>query len=186
MCNFYCFAKIPKYKRKSDVGKSSANKYKQLTPPDDLKWRPIIEGPPYRLSNILDFLQKSFLKHTQSYIQDDLEMLNHLPKVVNIKLLLYLMLSINIQTFNMILDCCLDSHRSELPARIEKRLYFLWPQIQKQFFTTTKHQGTAMGTKVASQFINLIMRFHEQTIYSQYPLIFVDAFHTQFRTNRKR
>ena len=36
--------------------------------------------PTHRLSNLIDILIKPFTKHIKSYVRDDIDLLNHLPK----------------------------------------------------------------------------------------------------------
>ena len=50
---------------------------------EDLKFRPIIAGPAcptHRLSNLIDILLKPLIKNIGSYVKDDIDFLNHLPK----------------------------------------------------------------------------------------------------------
>ena len=57
--------------------------YVTILRPHDLKFRPIIggtEAPPGRLSHLIDVVIKPIVPLTPSYVHDDLDLLNKLPR----------------------------------------------------------------------------------------------------------
>ncbi|XP_029648835.1 uncharacterized protein LOC115222656 [Octopus sinensis] len=83
---FYGLPKIHKSKIINEACKQSPGKCINIQTPEDLTLRPIVAGPAcetHRLSNFLDILLKLLLKYFKSFIRDDLDMLEHLPKTIN-------------------------------------------------------------------------------------------------------
>lgn len=99
--NFYGLPKIHKSKIISDACSKSSSTCVSIDSPPDLKFRPIVAGPTcetHRLSNFLDILLKPLLIHIQSFVRDDLDMLNHLPKFVSEETILVSFDVINLYT----------------------------------------------------------------------------------------
>ena len=58
----------------------------KLSPPANLKMRPIVAGPTslmHRLSNFLDLILKPFCRRVASYIRDNMDFLNYIRDKVN-------------------------------------------------------------------------------------------------------
>eukprot|EP00106_Octopus_bimaculoides_P006452 XP_014773894.1 PREDICTED: uncharacterized protein LOC106871769 [Octopus bimaculoides] len=180
---FYGIPKIHKSRIISDACKGAIDIIIKVPAPDDLKLRPIIAGPAcetHRLSSFLDTLLKPFLKHIKSFIRDDLDMLNHLPKTVNEKTLLVsfdvVNLSSNIpHTLGIeAITFWLDNYTYELSSRIKKELiieglrfilknnYFIF---NNEYFR--QKSGTAMGTRTAPTIANLVMGYLEIKLYQR-------------------
>ena len=80
---FYGLPKIHKCKIIKDKIKENPSEYVQINQPQDLKMRPIVAGPncvTSRLSNFLDILMKPFLKKVKSFVRDDIDFLEKLPR----------------------------------------------------------------------------------------------------------
>ncbi|CAG2184847.1 unnamed protein product [Mytilus edulis] len=83
---FYGLPKIHKSKEISNAISEQNSEYIELLTPNDLKFRPIVGGPSsvtQNLSHFIDIVLKPLCREVPSFIRDDLEFLNHLPKTVN-------------------------------------------------------------------------------------------------------
>ena len=76
---------LPKiHKSKEIIGKisSSNQEFVEMSPPTDLKGRPIVAGPvspTQRLSEFIDTLIKPIVSHLNTYIKDDWDFLRKIP-----------------------------------------------------------------------------------------------------------
>ncbi|XP_029648356.1 uncharacterized protein LOC115222314 [Octopus sinensis] len=98
---FYGLRKIHKSKIINEACKQSTGKYINIQTPEDLTLRSIVAGPAcetHRLSNSLDILLKPLLKYIKSFIRDDLDMLEHIPKTINKEAVLVTLDIINLYT----------------------------------------------------------------------------------------
>ena len=60
------------------------SEYLELLGPKDLRFCPIVAGPAceiHRLSNFIDILLKPFIEKVKSYVRDDIDFLNYIPKL---------------------------------------------------------------------------------------------------------
>ena len=87
----------------------------------------------------------------------------------------------------------LDSFPNELPVRIDRKfiiegLQFVLENNYFLFNETAYRQksGTAMGTKVAPTFANLVMGYHELKIYEHSSLTYGAEFSGHLKENWKR
>ncbi|CAG2217946.1 unnamed protein product [Mytilus edulis] len=83
---FYGLPKIHKSKEISNAISEQNSEYIELLTPNDLKFRPIVGGPnsvTQNLSHFIDIVLKPLCREVPSFIRDDLDFLNHLPKTVN-------------------------------------------------------------------------------------------------------
>ncbi|CAG2214510.1 unnamed protein product [Mytilus edulis] len=83
---FYGLPKIHKSEEISNAISEQNSEYIELLTPNDLKFRPIVGGPnsvTQNLSHFIDIVLKPLCREVPSFIRDDLEFLNHLPKTVN-------------------------------------------------------------------------------------------------------
>ena len=77
--NFYGLPKILKSRLIINAIKEQNSEVVSINEPQDLKVRPIVGGPkcPTRkLSELIDTLLKSFLKHVKTYVRDSIDFLN--------------------------------------------------------------------------------------------------------------
>lgn len=83
--NFYGLPKIHKSKKLKDWLEKINLRYIKLPQPGDLKLRLKVAGPSFptqRLSNLIDIILKPLCNTIPSFIRDDMDFLNHLPKTV--------------------------------------------------------------------------------------------------------
>ncbi|XP_014779461.1 uncharacterized protein LOC106875729 [Octopus bimaculoides] len=180
---FYGIPKVHKSKVISEACKKATDVFIKILSPKNLKLRPIIAGPAcetHRLSNFLDTHLKPFLNHIKSYIRDDIDMLNHLPKTVNEKTLLVSFDVVNLYS-NIphilgieTITFWLNNYSFELPTRLNKELVIeeLRFILQNNYFIFNNNyyrqrSGTAMGTRTAPSFTNLVMGYIEIILYKK-------------------
>ena len=80
--NFYVLPKIHKSKEIINTITKSNDEYIEMSPPHNLKGRPIVAGPvspTQRLSEFLDTLLKPFVSTLSTYVKDDWDFLRKLP-----------------------------------------------------------------------------------------------------------
>ena len=68
---------------------------------EDLRFRPIVAGPAcetHRLSNLIDILLKPIIEKVKSYVRDDIDFLNYIPKTVQSNTLLVSFDIVNLYT----------------------------------------------------------------------------------------
>lgn len=198
----YGLPKIHKNKTINDACKESTSSCINLHHPSDLKLRPIVAGPnceTHRLSNFIDILLKPLLQHIPSYIRDDLDLLNHLPQHVNCDTIIASFDVVNLYTtiphqYGLeAMGYWLEKYPNDIPERIDKSfitegLKFI---LQNNYFEFNRHiykqiSGTAMGTKVAPTYANLVMAYLEVQIYEQSRLKYGLDFHRYMLKNWKR
>ena len=81
---FYGLPKVHKSSHINNKCKNANSSYVEISDVNDLKLRPIVEGPScqtHRLSDIIDILLKPY-KHVNSYLRDTIDFLNTLPLTV--------------------------------------------------------------------------------------------------------
>ena len=200
--NFYGLPKIHKSKTINEICRNSEKTYINIPRPDDLKLRPIVAGPAcetHRLSNMLDILLKPFIIHIRSFIRDDLDMLNNLPESVDQNCKLVSFDVVNLYTnipHNYGIEAIqhwLNTYPDDLHPRFEKEfvlkgLRFILENNYFNFNDKSYRQktGTAMGTKVAPTYANLVMGFHEIKMYEESCRKFGNTFETYLIENWKR
>ncbi|CAG2209848.1 unnamed protein product [Mytilus edulis] len=169
--NFYGLPKIHKSNVIRESCKNSKSECVNIPHPNDLKLRPIVAGPScetHRLSNFLDILLKPILKHIPSFVRDDLDMLNHLPRTVCKDSIMVSFDVVNLYTtipheYGLTaIEFWLEKFPSEVPDRIEKKFIIEGIKfiLQNNYFNFNGESyrqisGTAMGTKVAPTYANL-------------------------------
>ncbi|XP_014781979.1 uncharacterized protein LOC106877555 [Octopus bimaculoides] len=178
---FYGLPKIHKSQTITNACKKNPGLCINIPTPEDLTLRPIIAGPAcetHRLSNFLDIILKPYLKYVKSFIRDDLDILEHLPKTTDEEALLVSFDVINLYTYIPhdygieAIKFWLEKHPEALPDRINQTfiiesLKFI-PQNNYFIFDTTYYRqkyGIAMGTKAAPVLANLIMGYFESSLY---------------------
>ena len=200
--NFYGLPKIHKCAIINQACKETNSSYIHICSPNDLKLRPIIAGPScetHRLSNFLDILLKPFLKHIPSFVRDDIDMLNHLPHHIDKDTILVSFDVVNLYTtipHNYGLEAIsfwLEKYPFELPDRIQKifiieGIKFI---LENNFFSFDdiiykQISGTAMGTKMAPTYANLVMAYLENKMYDQCLVKYGNLFRNYVLKNWKR
>lgn len=200
--NFYGLPKVHKSDTIKKMCEETKLPYIEMMKPDNLKLRPIVAGPAnetHRLSSFLDLLLKPFLKHIPSYIRDDIDFLQHLPQSVEEDTVLVTLDVVGLYSniphdFGIkALEYWIDKHPEELPDRVSKEFilesmtfilnnnYFLFNnKSYKQI------KGTAMGTKVAPTYANLVMGYLENLIDEKVAVAYPDMHTANFVQNWKR
>ena len=180
---FYGLPKIHKSETINNTIKKSPDQHIHTPNPVDLKLRPIVAGPAcetHRLSYFMDLLLKPLLKHIKSYVRDDLDMLNHLPKKVKEDTTMVSFDVINLYTsipHSYGLEAIrfwLHRHPEEIPGRISKEfitesIEFILHNNHFRFEDQVYRQkcGIAMGTRAAPVIANLTMGYLEITLYQK-------------------
>ncbi|XP_071124195.1 uncharacterized protein [Mytilus edulis] len=162
---FYGLPKIHKSKEISNAISEQNSEYIELLTPNDLKFRPIVGGPSsvtQNLSHFIDIVLKPLCCEVPSFIRDDLDFLNHLPKTVNPNSELITFDIVSLYT-NIPHDLgitavkyWLENTENVIENRLTKEfiLASLKLILERNIFyfnRTYYHQkkGTAMGTKMA-------------------------------------
>ena len=170
--------------------------------PDNLKLRPIIAGPScqtHRLSNLLDILLKPFTEFIPSYVRDDLDFLNHLPKHIPKESIL---VSFDVESLYssiphtlglQAIEYFLDKYPSTIPKRFNKTFILdgikliLENNIFKFNSTYYKQlKGCAMGTKFAPIYATLTLAFLETSLYSKIKDNYGEEFENQFKKTMEK
>lgn len=190
--NFYGLPKIHKSKELKDGMEKINSSYIKLPQPGDLKLRPIVAGPScptQRLSNLIDIILKPLCDTIPSFIRDNMDFLNHLPKTVenNTTLVSFDVTSLytNIP-HNLGLEAIsfwMDKQGHQIDQRFPKELILEGLQLileNNHFFFDDKYylqiKGTAMGTKVAPKYATLVLGFLEEKMYAETHEILGDDF----------
>ncbi|CAG2236124.1 unnamed protein product [Mytilus edulis] len=181
--NFYGLPKVHKSAQIQNTVRDQNNIYVETFRPADLKLRPIIAGPEsltQRLSHFIDLVIKHLCPSIPSYIKDDMEFLNHIPAIVPEETLLTSFDVTSLYT-NIPHDLGLtavkywiEEKRDEIDSRFETNFILEATKIVLEentfYFDGNKYRqikGTAMGTKVAPTYANLVMGYLEQQMYNQ-------------------
>ena len=161
----YVLPKIHKSKIILDKIASSNQDFIQMSPPDDLKGRPIIAGPispTQRLSEFLDVILQPIVTTLKTYIKDDWDFLSKLPREFDSPCSLYsydvtsLYTSIPHDLGIQALKFWIHEKRDILPERftelfiLESATFVL--ENNNFIFDDVMYKqkkGTAMGTKFA-------------------------------------
>lgn len=178
---FYGLPKIHKSKLIIDTVEGSESEYISIHNPGDLKLRPIVAGPAcptHRISHLLDILLQPFLKYVPAYLKNNLEFLNKLPKDIKdteifITLdVVSLYSNIRPELGYEAIDYWVDTHydkNSRIPASLLKEGCKLILEHNSFEFDEQNYlqiSGTAMGTKFAPNYANLVLGFLENKLHS--------------------
>ncbi|XP_036356694.1 uncharacterized protein LOC118762276 [Octopus sinensis] len=199
--NFYGLPKIYKSEAINEACNKSTSTVINIPHLRDLKMRPIVASlscETHRLCNFIDILFKPILQHILSFIQDDLDFLNHLPNKTSKDNLLVSFDVINLYTsipheYGIIaIQYWLEKFPNDIPDRIRKEFIIEGIRfiLQNNFFnfnenTYRQKSGTAMGTRVAPTFANLVMAYLEVQISEHARLKFGENFQKYLLTNWK-
>ncbi|CAG2206353.1 unnamed protein product [Mytilus edulis] len=180
---FYGLPKIHKSEEISNAISEQNSEYIELLTPNDLKFRPIVGGPnsvTQNLSHFIDIVLKPLCREVPSFIRDDLEFLNHLPKTVNPNSELITFDIVSLYT-NIPHDLgitavkyWLENTENVIENRLTKEfiLASLKLILERNIFYfngTFYHQkkATAMGTKMAPSYATLVLGYLEQLLYEK-------------------
>ena len=182
------FYGLPKT-HKSEMIRNECNKinseYLEILDPEDLKFCPIVAGlacETHRLRNLVDILLKPFIEKVKSFVRDDIDFLNYIPKTLPSNTLLVSFDVVNFYT-NITHELGIEAIKSWLskyPDLIHKRFskQFVLESIKmilenNNFFNETMYtqvRGTAMRTKFAPTFVTLVLAYLEEKLYSEIEL----------------
>ena len=151
--------------------------------PETLKLRPIIAGPScqtHRLSNLLDILLKPLTQFIPSYVRDDIDFLNHLPKQITKE---SIFVSFDVESLYSSIphslgleavEYFIDKHSSTIPSRFNKEFILEGIKLILEnniFKFNSKYykqlKGCAMGTKFAPIYATLTLAYLEISLYSK-------------------
>ena len=157
--------------------------YVETFRPVDLKLRPIVAGPEsltQRLSHFIDLILKHLCPSIPSYIKDDMEYLNHIPATVPEETILTSFDVTSLYTniphdFGLTaVKYWIEEKRNQINSRFDTDFVLEAIKIVLEentfFFDGNRYRqikGTAMGTKVAPTYANLVMGYMEQQMYQQ-------------------
>ena len=180
------FYGLPKIHKSDIITKSITDQnshYIQAENPDDLKFRPIVAGPAcpsHRLSDLLDKLSRPFIKHVKSYVRDDIDFLNHLPKSIKITDVLITMdvcslySNIDHDLGHKAITYWLELHPEDIHDRFTKSfildaMHIILNNNSFKFGNKQLLQkiGTAMGTKFAPTYATLVLGYLETILYDR-------------------
>ena len=149
-----------------------------------MKFRPIVAGPlspTNRLSNFVDLILKPLCQHWPSFIRDDLDFLNYLPDEIDEHTLLVsfdvvsLYSSIPHDLGLTAIEYWIDNYATSLPRSFSKEfiLEAITLVLKENAFTSDNKyyrqlQGTAMGTKMAPTYANLVTGYPKKNLYTKY------------------
>jgi hypothetical protein len=175
--------------------------------PDDLKFRPIVDGTncvTQRLSHCIDIIFKSLCCEVPSFIRDVLEVLSHLPTTVNPNselisdyvislysniphdlgisaIIFWLENKRNIGQQHFFKEFILETVKIILDRNV---FYFVITLIDGKFYQ--QKRGTAMGAKMAPTYATLVLGYLEHILYEQLLNTYGQEFASYVRQNSKR
>lgn len=190
--NFYGLPKIHKSKQIQEAVKLQNSECVKIFQPADLKLRPIVAGPScptHRLSNLLDIILKPLCQHIPSYLRDDLDFIAQLPLEIDEETLLVsfdvtsLYTNIPHELGIEAIRFWVNKHPEAVHPRFNEAFIIESLKIILQnntFYFDGKYYkqilGTAMGTKVAPTYANLVMGYLEHKLYEIVKANFGDTF----------
>ena len=84
--NFYVLPKVHKSKMITNLVEEKSVEYLKIENPPEIPSRPIVAGPSsstHRLSIFLDIILRPLTEEVTSYVRDDMDFLNYLPKKID-------------------------------------------------------------------------------------------------------
>lgn len=179
--NFYGLPKIHKSKEIQNAIEKQKSSYVEIICPTDLTFPPIVAGPScatHRLSKLIDSLLKPYTKYVKSYIRDDIDFLNKIPRNTSNNGLLATFDVVSLYTnidHNLGIEAVaywINKHPSLLPDEYD--ISFILEAVElilnnNLFKFNNKHfsqkRGTAMGTQMAPTYATLTMGYLEEMLY---------------------
>ena len=181
--NLYGLPKIHKSKSIIDAINQQRSHYVTVQNVEDLKFRPIIAGPTCatsHLSSFLDEILKPLLPEIKSFIKDDHDFLQKLDRNMSGQHLFAsfdvesLYTNINHSLGKEAINFWINKCRTKLPGRLSKNLIIEAIDIVLKnnvfFFDDILYlqlSGTAMGTKMAPTYANLVLGYLEIKLYEE-------------------
>jgi hypothetical protein len=183
--NIYGLPKIHKSKIIKEAIKEQLAEQIHIPDPQDLKFRPIVAGPineTSRLSELIDILLKDIPSQTKSYVRDDIDFLSKLNRTLSSEDE-YTLTTFDVESLYTNIDqnlgCeailyWLKQHRDKVNKRFTNN--FICDAIRivlenNTFQFDNKHylqiNGTAMGTKMAPTYANLVLAYLEEKLYTK-------------------
>lgn len=181
--NLYGLPKIHKSKLVKEAVTNQNSDYVIIKSPNDLKFRPIVAGPvspTSRLSHLVDCIIKDLPQYTKSYVRDDIHFLSRLNRSLPPDQD-YALVTLDVESLYTNIDK--DLGIEALNYWIEKLKDKIRSRFSKQFICEaikiilennvfhfdSKHylqiKGTAMGTKMAPTYANLVLAYLEEKLY---------------------
>ena len=173
---FYGLPKVHKCNQIKSAIVNQKLEYILCENPADLKFRPIVAGtacPTSRLSHVLDIVLKPFLKYVDSYVRDTVHFLNKLPSKLNTNEIfatfdvVSLYSNIPHDLGRKALNFWLDLYNNDL-GKFSKTFVIEGATLilNNNYFEFNSENylqktGTAMGTKFAPVYANLVLGFLE-------------------------
>lgn len=180
---FYGLPKIHKSKTITDAIKVQQAEYVTVFQPTDLKFRPIVGGPnssTQRLSHLLDLILKPVCPEVPSFIRDDIDFLQHLPKTTDTEAILTTFDVVSLYTniphdlgekaIRYWLNKCGDKVNSRfkdtfiiegMKIVLQRNVFY----FDGKFYI--QNTGTAMGTKVAPTYATLVIGYLEEELFQK-------------------
>ena len=181
--NIYGLPKIHKSKKIIEEIKVQNLQYVTIHNITDLKFRPIIAGPTCptsHLSALVDEILKPMLPEVKSYVKDDLDFLHKLNRELSEGDIFVtydvesLYTNIDHQLGKTAISFWLDKNTNKVHSRFRKNMILEATDIvlrnntfhfNDQYFLQLV--GTAMGTKMAPTYANLVLGYLETKLYDQ-------------------
>ena len=183
--NLYGLPKIHKSQTIKNAINQQNSEYISVISPVDLKFRPIVAGPvspTSRLSHLVDCIIKSLPQHTKSFVRDDIHFLSRLQRTLP-KDQSHVLVTLDVESLytNIDKDLGIKAIRywvRKLKDKVNARFSedFICDAIKivlehNTFHFDDKHylqiKGTAMGTKMAPTYANLVLAYLEDQLYEK-------------------
>ena len=183
--NLYGLPKIHKSKIIKEAINKQNSEYITAKDPSDLKFRPIVAGPisaTSRISELVDCILKDIPQHTKSFIRDDIHFLSKLNRSLakdeNYELVTFdvesLYTNIDKDVGLKAIRFWMKKHRDKIDPRFSED--FVCDAIRIILENNTfrfdnksylQIKGTAMGTKMAPTYANLVLAYLEEMMYEK-------------------
>ena len=181
--NLYGLPKIHKSNIIKEKIKEQNSEYITVHNPSDLKFRPIIAGPESatsRLSHLVDILLKDIPPLTKSHVRDDIDFLSKLQRNL-LKEHQYSLVTFDVESLYTNIDQELGI--SAIMYWLKKYSDKIHPRFTNDFICDAvkivlenntfffndklylQTNGTAMGTKMAPTYANLVLAYLEEKLY---------------------
>ena len=174
---------LPKIHKSDTINKKikeSPSEFIEVEQPCDLQMRPIVAGPncvTSRLSSsFLDVLLKPLLKHVKSYVRDDTDFLDKVPKTTADSKIL---LTLDIRNMYPNIDNDLGQEATEFCSKsFEDSTGINTFTFNNRTYLQIK--GCSMGSKVSPTYVTLVMAYWELKLYKIIEEKYGEEFKDQF------
>ena len=198
---FYGLPKIHKSKIIIETVKHINSEYIRVPSTPDLKLRPIVAGPTcptHRLSHFLDIILQPFLNFIPSYLKNNLDFLNILPKHMK-DTEMFITLDVVSLYSNITHELGFEAINywvtkynngiGRIPANLIIDGCMLVLENNSFEFNGKNYlqiSGTAMGTKFAPNYANLVLGYLESILFYMLQTKFGNDLAVKFRSTYKR